>query len=85
MITEKQHVARRGVGWFLPSSLQLWLRRSGSGTVCPSAPGEQLLHSVSGRGGTTGSEQHNGRPAAAARERGPESYPGPRSQTKTPW
>ncbi|HWM05934.1 MAG TPA: FAD-dependent monooxygenase [Actinophytocola sp.] len=28
VITEKQQVARRGVGWFLPSSsLQLWLRR----------------------------------------------------------
>jgi 2-polyprenyl-6-methoxyphenol hydroxylase-like FAD-dependent oxidoreductase len=29
VITEKQRVARRGVGWFLPSSsLQLWLRRT---------------------------------------------------------
>ncbi|MGH3917978.1 MAG: FAD-dependent monooxygenase [Pseudonocardiaceae bacterium] len=28
VITEKQMIARRGVGWFLPSSsLQLWLRR----------------------------------------------------------
>ena len=28
VITEKQQAARRGVGWFLPSSsLQLWLRR----------------------------------------------------------
>ncbi|MGQ0717977.1 MAG: FAD-dependent monooxygenase [Pseudonocardiales bacterium] len=79
VIKDKQQVARRGVGWFLPSSsLQLWLRRIVLKLM--SLPGVDRFVSLPLVGKSHATIDPPQRPWL----RGPVSNPGPRSQTDTP-